>query len=326
MSDVVIDDLAAIRRAPDLPSLYRHADDSGLTPGWVPRDIPILWREPTPRLRAAHWRFDAARAALDAAGRLIDVALAERRNLLMRNPQRGTNFATVNTLVCAYQMILPGESAPSHRHAPHALRVILDAKRSYSVVNGEKVPMETGDVVLTPGWHWHAHGHDGDEPAYWLDVLDVPLVHLLEPMFYEEHPEGLEPNVREVAETPFRFPKDWIARELEAASADPDGVAGRKIVLPAPSMPTMEISMQRLDRGHSTRNSRTTANQIFCVVAGEGVTDVDGKQFSWRTGDTVAVPAWTWYRHRATTEATLFSASDEPLMRWANYARREIAA
>jgi gentisate 1,2-dioxygenase len=40
----------------------------------------------------------------------------------------------------------------------------------------------------------------------------------------------------------------------------------------------------------------------------------------------VAVPAWTWYRHRATTEATLFSASDEPLMRWANYARREIAA
>ena len=29
--------------------------------------------------------------------------------------------------------------------------------------------METGDVVLTPGWCWHAHGHDGDRPAYWFD-------------------------------------------------------------------------------------------------------------------------------------------------------------
>ena len=30
----------------------------------------------------AHWRYDECKAALDAAGRLIDVSLAERRNLI----------------------------------------------------------------------------------------------------------------------------------------------------------------------------------------------------------------------------------------------------
>jgi gentisate 1,2-dioxygenase len=43
--------------------------------------------------------------------------------------------------------------------------------------------METGDVVTTPGWCWHG------QPAYWFDGLDVPLTHLLEPMFYEEPSE-----------------------------------------------------------------------------------------------------------------------------------------
>jgi predicted ATPase len=42
--------------------------------------------------------------------------------------------------------------------------------------------METGDIVLTPGWCWHAHRHDGDKPAYWFDGLDVPLTQLLGPM------------------------------------------------------------------------------------------------------------------------------------------------
>ena len=323
MTDATPRDCDTIRDAPDLPALYEQVDGIGLTPGWVPRGVPILWREPAAKLRPAHWRFAAARAGLDAAGRLIDVALAERRNLLMRNPQPGTNFATVNSLVCAYQMILPGESAASHRHAPHALRLILEAEGAYSIVNGEKVPMETGDVVLTPGWHWHAHGHAGSGAAYWLDVLDVPLVHLLEPMFYEEHPEGLEPDIREVEETPFRFSRAWIARELADAPADLDGLGGRTLVLPTPSMPTMEVSVLRLDA--PTRRSRLTANQIFCVMEGEGETRVADETFRWHAGDTVVVPGWTWFSHRPSGAATLFRVSDRPLMAWARYGRQEIA-
>ena len=56
------------------------------TPGWVPRKKPILWSEPRPEFVPAHWTYEDAKAGLDAAGRLIDVSLAERRNLVMRNP------------------------------------------------------------------------------------------------------------------------------------------------------------------------------------------------------------------------------------------------
>ena len=319
------DDVSTIHDVPDLELLYEKVSDVGLTPGWVPRDIPILWREPKAKLQPAHWTFKAARAGIDAAFRLIDVSLAERRNLLMRNPEPGTNFASVNTMVCAYQGILPGEHAPAHRHAPHALRLILESKGTYSIVNGEKVPMETGDIVLTPGWHWHAHGHDGNEPSYWLDVLDIPLVHLLEPMFYQEHPDKMEPDIRSVEETAFRFPAAQIAERLAAAAADPDDASVRRIVLPAPMMPTMEISVRQLDGGTSTRRFRTTANQIFCVMDGEGETEVEGQRFEWSIGDTIVVPAWNWHQHRTSRGAKLFSVSDDPLMRWAKYSRREVA-
>jgi len=194
----------------NLESLYEAANGVNFTPGWVPRKKPILWNEPRPEYVPAHWSYDDAKAGLDAAGRLIDASLAERRNLVMRNPAPGSNFETTRTLVCAYQMILPGEKAPSHRHSSHALRVIINGKGSFSTVNGEKMPMETGDVVLTPGWCWHGHGHDGDRPAYWFDGLDVPLTHLLEPMFYQEHPERHEKvervvQVRDIAEIPAAF-------------------------------------------------------------------------------------------------------------------------
>ena len=125
-----------------LSGLYEAAGSLNFTPGWVPREKPILWSEPRPELVPAHWTYAEAKAGLDAAGRLIDVSLAERRNLVMRNPAPGTNFETTRTLVCAYQMILPGELAPSHRHSSHALRVIIDGKGAFSIVNGEKTPME----------------------------------------------------------------------------------------------------------------------------------------------------------------------------------------
>ena len=71
--------------------------------------------------------------------------------------------------------------------------------------------METGDVVLTPGWCWHGHGHDGDEPAYWFDGLDVPLTHLLEPMFFQEHPQKHQKVERVVQTSPYRFKREDIA-------------------------------------------------------------------------------------------------------------------
>src|SRR6476469_8242226 len=254
------------RDIPTLEALYEAAGGFNFTPGWVPRKKPILWSEPRPEFLPAHWTYEDAKAGLDAAGRLIDVSLAERRNLIMRNPTPNAVFGTSRTLVCAYQMILPGEHAPSHRHSSHALRVIIDAKGAYSVVDGEKTPMETGDVVLTPGWCWHGHGHDGDKPAYWFDGLDVPLTHLLEPMFFEEHPQKYAPVTSTVTASRFRFIGDDMARQLDKAKPHPEGLHGARIVLDAPDVPVMLLTMERLSSGDRTRCYRTTANTIFHVT------------------------------------------------------------
>lgn len=324
MADVANpESIRAISNASTLELLYEELRRVGVTPGWIEREVPILRPEPQSRFVPAHWRYLEMKVAMDAAGRLIDLRLAERRNLVIRNPITDNEFATTNTLVCAYQMVLPGERARSHRHSSHALRVILDAKDSYTVVNGVKTPMESGDVVLTPGWHWHGHGHDGDKPAYWVDGLDVPLTQLLEPMFYEDHPNQYEEIVSVVTSSPFRFARDSTMRGLDHSTPDPEGFHGSRITLEAPDIPTMGIHMERLEGGSKTRRQRSTADHVFVVVEGNGETAVGEELFRWQFGDTFAIPAWNKYEHKATNDAVLFDLSDEPLKRLANYYRFE---
>jgi gentisate 1,2-dioxygenase len=306
-----------------LDDLYREAERLDVTPGWVSRDRPIFWKEPRTDFVPMQWSYEQVKDALASAGTLIDVALAERRNLILRNPFPNNNFATVKTLVCAYQMILPGEIAPSHRHSAHAMRVILDAKGSYSIVDGEKTPMESGDIVLTPGGHWHGHGHEGAEPAYWLDGLDIPSVHLMEPMFFEEHPDKYEKITSVAVASRFRFSRDSILTELDKAKGDPAETHGPRVTLEAPDMPTMGLTVEKLACGNQTRRHRSTANRIFVVMEGSGQTKIGSETFAWRRGDTIVVPTWSDFSHRAISDALLFCLSDEPLMRAFKYYRSE---
>jgi gentisate 1,2-dioxygenase len=307
----------------NLELFYREAERMDVTPGWIKRETPILWREAHSKFVPAQWRYREIKAALDAAAKLIDVASSERRNLVMRNPFPENNFATTNSVVMAYQMILPGEIAPSHRHSSHALRVIVDGVGSYSIVNGEKILMETGDVVLTPGWCWHGHGHEGNAPAYWIDALDVPLTHLLEPMFYEEYPHRYEKIASVPAKTPFRYARHSLMMALDNASPHPDGFHGPRVHLEAPDIPVMSLSMERLDSGFTTRPQRSTANNIFVIVEGQGETIVGDRTFKWEAGDTLAVPCWNKYSHKAGADTVLFTVSDESLMRFSGYYRFE---
>ena len=324
MADIASSDIVKeISSVSSLEALYEELGRIDVTPGWIDREVPILWKEPRSKFVPAQWRYLEAKAGMNSAGRLIDVQLAERRNLVMRNPVPGNNFATTNSLVCAYQMLLPGERARSHRHSPHALRVILDATDSYTIVDGVRTPMESGDVVLTPGWAWHGHGHDGDGPAYWIDGLDVPLTHLLEPVFYEEHPEEFEEVLSVEPTSPFRFARDSMARELDRAQPDPEGFHGPRIELGAPDIPTMGLWMERLASGSVTRRQRSTADHVFVVLEGHGESLVGGTRFQWQFGDTFVVPCWTKYEHRAGCDAMLFNLSDEPLKRFSSYYRFE---
>ena len=45
--------------------------------------------------------------------------------------------------------------------------------------------MNPGDLILTPSWSWHDHGHEGRDPMVWLDGLDIPQVQFFGSTFGE---------------------------------------------------------------------------------------------------------------------------------------------
>jgi gentisate 1,2-dioxygenase len=301
-----------------LEELYGKLDQVGMGPGWN-KPTPSLWASPRKAFRPTHWAYEQARGALDAAGRLINTELAERRNLILFNPVEGNTYGTVRTIVAAYQMIMPGEWARAHRHTPNALRLILDAEPgTYTVVDGVSIAMEPGDVLLTPNWSTHGHGNDGKACAYWLDFLDAPLVQLLEPMFFEPQEEekdhaafATEPSAP-TTDSPFVFTLTDTLRRLEEARPEP--AFGASIELGSPALDTIALHMMKLAPGVRTAEHQTTANNIYAVVRGCGVTTVDGERFAWKRGDAIAAPAWRPHFHEASDDALVLRVTDEPVL------------
>jgi gentisate 1,2-dioxygenase len=300
--------------APDLEALYASIYGLHMEGGWH-RKAPALWPAPRQNFHPNLWRYADVKPILEVAGGLVDHHMADRRNLTMTNPVEGNPYSTVRTLVAAYQSIKPGEKAESHRHTPNALRIILEGHGTSTVVNGTRVEMRPGDVLLTPSWSWHSHEAVGPDECFWVDVLDVPLVHLLEPMFFERHPDKFEQVTEEATQSPLAFRWEDSLHRLDAAQAPAHGMAEREIELGAPAMKTTAIHVQRMPAGFASPIHRTTANAVYTVVEGEGTTHADGAEMHWRRGDVFAIPAWRPYRHTALRDAHLVRVSDEPVLR-----------
>jgi len=327
--------MAEYRKPPEsmkqaLDALYAKLDPIYLDPGFRVTNVSI-WKEPKKSLLPAIWHWSDGRAALLELARVVGPEHAERRNLIMRNPAEGHAYGTIRTMISAYQLMLPGEFARSHWHAPHALRVILEGKGSYTVVDDVRLDMNPGDVVLTPGGCWHWHGVDGNEPCMWLDILDRPLTIMLEPLFQDYHPTGHEPVNRVATNSPMLFPWAETLERLATAKQDRDGCFGPRIELgkSTPALPTVALHMQRLPKGFATTRFRSSANFLYLALEGSGRSVIDGTVFEWQRGDVFVVPCWRPVEHHADSDAILFSATDEPVQRFCGYlreARGEAAA
>lgn len=305
-------------RASSMDELYALLAKAGIENGWNKKE-PSLWPMPKDGFLPAHWKYGLAKPALDAAGRFMNTELAERRNLILNNPVPGNTYPTVRTLVAAYQMVKAGETARSHRHTANALRLVLDTKPgAYTIVGGKKIPMEPGDVLLTPNWSWHAHANEASADAYWMDFLDVPTVHLLGPMFFEHHPEGIEKVDGIAVQSPFRFAWQTMQAQLDAASEDEPGI--RKISL-EPFMATIALHVIRLDAGAEWRHPATTSSAIFAIMNGAGECDFGGAKFEWRRGDAIAAPLGQSCVWKAGEPSHILCASDAPLLEKLNWLR-----
>lgn len=148
----------------------------------------LAWRTAefaTRQTQPAHWPYRTINPLLLKAGKLTPIEKAERRVLVLANPGHGLDKMQASAAIyLGMQLLMPGEWAPSHRHTPNAVRMIVEGEGAYTTVDGEKCPMRRGDLIFTPTGLWHEHGHDGTEPVIWLDVLDLPLVYYMEASYH----------------------------------------------------------------------------------------------------------------------------------------------
>jgi gentisate 1,2-dioxygenase len=295
---------------------------------------------------AAHWRYEQIRPLLQRAGEVISAEEAVRRVLILENPALRGQSAITQSLYAGLQLILPGEIAPSHRHTQSALRFIVEGQGAYTSVDGERATMHPGDLIITPSWTWHDHGHEAEGPVVWLDGLDIPMIRFFDAGFAENgtlrtqaptRTEGASRarygyNMAPVrgaapygATSPlFSYPYEQSRAALDdlARTSDADAWDGYKLRYINPltggsPMPTIQPFLQRLPAGFDGRPWRQTDGAVYSVVEGTGTAYIDGPggplRLDFSARDHFVVPSWQTLRLQSTCGCVLFSFSDRPV-------------
>lgn len=306
-----------------------------------PDDPPLLTPEPATSVQPYLWRWATLEPFLRQVRETVPLDPGgNRRTLRLVNP--GLPSGTTHTLWAGIQQVLPGEVATAHRHTPSAFRFIIQGQSVSTTVNGERYPMEPGDLLLTPSWCWHDHQNDGAETALWLDGLDIPLVRAMNAMFFEPFPEDRQPVLdppdgaaRQIsapglvpprASAPFLPIYKWggTLNALHAlAATDPDPyddaiLEYRNPISGGPALKTIGLAIQLFRPGARTHAHRHTSGTLYHAVRGQGFTVINGASFAWTAGDFLVVPPWAWHEHEnasATGEAILFQMNDIPAMK-----------
>src|SRR5215467_13568816 len=309
----------------ELQEFYEQLQAQHVTPAWISGGVSV---EPRSTAVPAVWHWRDLRPQAIRAAELVGTEQAERRVLRLHNPGLPGASAS-NTLVAIIQIVMPGEIARAHRHSPSALRFIIEGQGGYTVVNGDRIPMEPGDLVLTPKWTWHDHANDTAAPMIWLDGLDTPLVRMLEAGFYEEYDQerqdfGPTPN-----SSPWHYAMSDMRAALQklAAAGPVDGItleyANRNTG--GPVMPTIACYMQLVRPGEHTQASRRVCCTNYHVVEGAGYSVVGDQRLDWEDKDVFTAPTWTFCEHVNSGDrpAFLFSFSDAPVMKALSLYREE---
>jgi gentisate 1,2-dioxygenase len=307
--------------------------------GFLPHGIPERKTQPS------IWHYDTIRPLLHQAGELTPIEKAERRVLVLCNPgHKATDALITPTIYVGLQLIKPGEVAPNHKHSPSAVRLVVEGSGGYTMVDGQKLPMEPGDLILTPPGLFHEHGHEGDEPVIWMDALDLPLIYNMEASYSTEsesqsmtdEPDASQTNFRRSGLLDYttlnrqkqdypllRFPwKDTrealIALSKVKAIGEMVHLAYINPETGEECMPVLGFSAIMLRPSEEISMVKRSASSVFKVVEGEGEANIDGQGFYWNKHDIMAVPTHSKVsikNNSASTPAFLFLIDDAPLQR-----------
>lgn len=325
----------------ELPQEYREQmAQAGVLPLWPMLRNILPQHQPNPVTKPHLWRFDQVLPLLLKAGELTPVEKAERRVLVLSDPGRGNGaMQATATIYVGLQLLLPGEVAPSHRHTPSAARIVVQGRGGYTVVDGEKLPMEEGDLLLTPGGAWHEHGTEGEDAVIWLDALDLPLFSYLEGAYVEESelqaprkgPDssqleysaaGLLPGRRRAARYDKKYPQTrypWKRTEValrRLAEHTREPLVELDYVNPETGescLPSIGFTAMMLKPGAKISVPQRSTSAVFHVVSGAGHTWINGEQYGWQSIDTFSAPVFAELAYEVDEESFLICIHDAPL-------------
>lgn len=328
----------------DLPEEYRLAlAEQNLVPLWPSLRAVLPPFKPVLRTSPVCWLYQTLRPLLLQAGELTPIEKAERRVLVLANPGHGLEkMQATSSIYLGMQLLLPGEWAPSHRHTPNAVRMVIEGEGAYTTVNGEKCPMSRGDLILTPTGLWHEHGHDGDKPVIWLDILDLPIIYYMEASYHTEgeaqtiSAEAVErvyqrggvvpaPAFKRV-EDPFpmlRYPWVDVRKALLAlAEAQPEiDVVQVAYINPETGGDCEKVlgfSALMLRPGECLELPTRSTAMVFHQIEGSADVSLNEHRFTLAEADTCCVPGYvpvTLKNCSAEQPAFIFIADDAPLQK-----------
>jgi gentisate 1,2-dioxygenase len=304
----------------ELPDAYRESLYArNLYPLWPSLRVVLPPMKPAARTVPSLWRYRDIKPLLLKAGELTPMEKAERRVLALANPGHGLDaMQATPAMYLGMQLILPGEVAPSHRHTPNAVRIVVEGDGAYTGVDGERCAMERGDLILTPSRRWHEHGHLGTEPVIWLDVLDLPLMVRLETSYVEDgthiatrrHAARSEEDYAAAGLTPcplfersddahplLRFPWRRTRDALERLCVNRPDIASVQMAYVNPEtgrdcFPTLGFSALMLRRSETLLLPVRSPACVFHALEGSGTVTINGTRFEWQERDTFCAPGF----------------------------------
>ena len=328
-------------RIEDLPADYVAAlKAQNLVPLWPNLRAVLPPHKPRLQTRATHWPYKTLRPLLLQAGELAPIEKAERRVLVLANPGHGPDKMQASAaMYLGMQLLLPGEWAPSHRHTPNAVRMVVEGAGAWSTVDGEKCAMLRGDLILTPTGLWHEHGHDGAEPVVWLDVLDLPLVYYMEASYHVDggrqavklgHGEraysrgGLLPSAvferSNKAYPILRYPWAEARAALESLAANQPELEAVQLTYANPETGghaenILGFYALMLRPGQTLRLPARSPAMVFHVIEGGAQVQIEDQAFTLDTADTCCAPGYTavTLNNPSAKPAFLFIADETPL-------------
>jgi gentisate 1,2-dioxygenase len=331
-------------RLEDLPKDYvQDLTNVNLVPLWPSLRGVLPPTRPKPLTQATAWHYKDIRPLLMKAGEVTPIEKAERRVLVLANPGHGLQKMQASAAIyLGMQLLLPGELAPPHRHTPNAVRMIVEGEGAYTTVQGEKCLMARGDLILTPTGLWHEHGHDGDQPVVWLDVLDLPLVYYTETSYHINGDEqkvspghgeqqyraaGVMPTPMFTrSEKPYpmlRFPWADVKASLISLANDPSNVEAVQVTYTNPLTGQdveniLGFYALMLRPGQKLRLPARSPACVFHVIEGAMNLQFEDKTFPLSEADTACVPGYGevfLINQSAKDPAFIFMTDESPLHR-----------